>query len=147
MEHKKMTAKEFLNQIKKLERLEEHKKRDYERLKDLAHGITAFSTDERVQSSGNHDRMADAVARYVDVEMEIAGCIVETIVKKNEILKTIEELNADDYEILHIVYAQNIPLKEAAVLIGKSYSCVTTLHGRALKNLQRILDERAEEEE
>jgi DNA-directed RNA polymerase specialized sigma subunit len=86
--------------------------------------------------------MADAVAKYVDLEREIKEHIDSAMTAKNEIVEVIETLEADQYDVLHKRYIQNMNFKEIAFDCGNSESWATTVHGRALKIVQKILDER-----
>lgn len=135
-----MKAKTFLEQLAKLNKLIENKMIERQQWMSIATGSGQGTDSERVQSSGNPQKMADAVARYVDIEREIDAAIDKFIEKRNHIISVIEQLPVTEYDILHKVYVQGIPLDEAAVAFGKSYSWVTSKHGRALKAVQDILD-------
>lgn len=93
---------------------------------------------EKVQSSGSNQQMADAIDEYVDLENDVYG-ILDLIKKRDAIIKNIEKLNITEYDVLHKIYIQNMDLNEVAEECDKSYSWVTSTHGRALKNLQKIL--------
>lgn len=135
-----MKAKTFLEQLAKLNKLIENKMIERQQWMSIATGSGQGTDSERVQSSGNPQKMADAVARYVDIEREIDAAIDKFIEKRNHIISVIEQLPVTEYDILHKVYVQGIPLDEVAVAFGKSYSWVTSKHGRALKAVQDILD-------
>ena len=137
-----MRAKDYLNQISKIDRLIENKIAEMEHWKAIATGTTAYSEGDRVQSTGSMEKMADAVARYIDMEGEINADIDRLIDKKQEIISTIEQLQTDEYDILHKIYVQFKTFQEVAAEKGKSYSWVTSKHGRGLANLQRILEGR-----
>ena len=66
-----MRAKDYLNQISKIDRLIENKIAEMDQWKAIATGTTSYSEGDRVQSSGSKEKMADAVARYLDMENEI----------------------------------------------------------------------------
>ena len=84
--------------------------------------------------------MADAISNYLDIEDEIKATIKTLVVTKREILKTIEQLDTDEYDILHKIYLQGLSLYDVADIYDKSYNWATTTHGRALKHLQNILN-------
>lgn len=140
-----MKAKDYLMQLQKLDKLIENKLAEKERWKCIATTTTAPLGGERVQSSGNPHKMADAVCRYIELESEINACIDRFVDQRQEIISTIEVLEVKEYDLLHKVYVQYMTLQEAATAIDKSYTWVTTVHGTALKNLQSILDERESE--
>lgn len=138
------TAKGFLKQIRKLDALIKNKIAEREQWKEIALG-TSVQLNERVQFHGSQQKMADAVGKYIDIEKEIDQCIDNLIAKKQEVINVIEQLNAVEYDILHKVYVQYLTLHEVAYSIDKSYSSVTSIHGRALVNVKKILDERVKE--
>lgn len=147
-----MKAKEFLKQLVKLDMMIENKLIERDQWKSIAMGTTSGGADvmingvahkmDKVQSSGNPQKMADAVAKYVDLEAEIDTVIDELIETKKDVIAVIEMLTPIEYDLLHKVYVQRMELDEVAALCNKTYSWVTTIHGRALKNVQKILDER-----
>lgn len=140
-----MNARDFLKQPKKLDKMIENKLIEKEQWKSIATGTTAQMGGERVQSSGSQQKMADAIARFIDIEKEIDECIDNLVDTKNDVIAVIEQLNASEYDLLHKVYVQFLTLQEVADLYEKSISWAKTIHKRGLKNVQRILDERQNE--
>lgn len=139
---KKNKAQEFLEQIPKLNAMIENKMAEASQWRDVALGITTNTEGERVQSSGSQQKMADAINRVVDLQAEINNMIDRLIDLKQEIIQTIELLNATEYDVLHKRYIQGMTFDEIGVVKNKSKSWSTTVHGRALQNLNLILDER-----
>lgn len=137
-----MTAKEYLLQVKKLDMMISNKLAEVEHWKSIATSTTISGDGERVQSSGSQQKMADAVARYMDIEREINAAIDKLVERRKEIIKTIEQLPPIEYDILHKVYIQGRDFFDVADVYNKSYSWVTTVHGRSLKHLQGILNRR-----
>ena len=90
--------------------------------------------------------MSDSIDRVVDLEKEINALIDRLIDLKQEIIRTIELLNATEYDVLHKRYIQGMTFDEIGAAKHKSKSWATTVHGRALQNLNLILDERAKAE-
>ena len=147
-----MRAKEFLQQLVKLDMMIENKLIERNQWKSIAMGTTSGGADviingvtqkmDKVQSSGNPQKMADAVAKYVDLEAEIDAVIDELIETKKDVIAVIEMLTPIEYDLLHKVYVQRIELEAVGGMHQKSYNWAKTTHGRALKNVQKILDER-----
>lgn len=137
-----MKAKDYLRQLKMLDRLIENKLAEKEQWKAMATSTTQQLTADRVQTSGNPQKMADAVCKIIEIEAEIDACIDNLVDTKRDVIKTLERLNPTEYDLLHKVYVQFLTFEEVADKKGKSYSWVTTVHGRALKNVQRLLDGR-----
>lgn len=137
-----MRAKDFMCQLKKLDNMITNKLFEKEQWLSIAYNTTARTGGERVQSSGSQQKMADAVGMYIDMEAEINACIDKLVDTRRDIISVIENLNAIEYDLLHKVYVQDISLYEVAGMYGKTYSWATTIHGRALKHVQNILDKR-----
>lgn len=137
-DRKPMNAKEYLRQVAKLNNMLRNKTAELEMWRSVAVGISGSCDGERVQSSGNPQKMADAVIKCVETEQQIS----DYIHRKSQIIKDIERLPAEEYDLLHKKYIQFFTLDEIAAGSGKSYSWATSVHGIALKHLQEILDER-----
>ena len=141
-----MKAKEYLQQVEKLDKLIENKLVEIQQWKAIATGTTAHSEGDRVQASGSQQKMADAVCRYVAIEEEIDRYIDKLVDIKQDVIRTIEQLPAIEYDVLHQIYIQGKTLDDVAARYDKTYSWATTVHGRALKKVQYILDQRKENE-
>lgn len=137
-----MKAKDFLKQVSKIESMIANKEAEKQQWKALAYGTGSKTDGDRVQSSGDQQKMERAIIRYVDIEREIDACIDNLIDTKRDVISTIEMLPSHEYDVLHKYYIQGLSMYEIAGDKNKTYSWVTTIHGRALKNLQRIIDER-----
>jgi hypothetical protein len=108
---------------------------------DLALSITGQMDGDRVQTSGAKDKMAQAVERCMAVEEEILSQVNKLAAKQKEVTAALERLdNPTFYKLLHERYIQFLELKVIADKHNSSYDWATTTHGRALKNLQDILD-------
>ena len=153
----KAKAKTFLGQLAKLDALIENKMIERAQWKAIAEGVTAGGTSvivldkqgrkqlhnmEKVQASSNPQKMADAIHKMIEIDDEIALCIDKMIQAKKDVLAVIERLSAAEYDIIHKIYVQHLSLYEVAAMSDRSYSSITTLHGRALKSVQNVLDER-----
>jgi DNA-directed RNA polymerase specialized sigma subunit len=145
--HKNQEALSFLLQLRKIDKLIENKLIEIEQWKSMATDITARMGGDRVKSSGSQTRMADAVERYVDIEAEIKRDVDRLMEAKKDVVSVIEQLHAQEYDILHKIYVQYFTFYEVADILGISYSAVTTAHGRALKNVQHILNSRKKGED
>lgn len=137
-----MKAKDYLKQVQKIDVIIKNKIIEKEQWMSMATSTTASSDGERVQSSGSQQKMADAVVRYVELEADIDRHINSLIDTKKDVIEVIEQLPAIEYDILHRVYIQYKDLNDVAAEYGKTYSWITTVHGRALQHVQDVLDER-----
>lgn len=137
-----MNAKSYLKQLEKLDTIIKNKMIEQQQWKDIATNVTAHSSGERVQSSGSQQKMADAINRFIDMEREIDDLIDRLVDLKRDIVSVIEQLPVVEYDVLHKMYIQHMTLYDVAEAKGKTYSWVTSIHGRALKNVQDILNAR-----
>lgn len=136
-----MEAKKYLEQYEKIDTMIVNKTIEAEKWDALAQSITAPIGDERVQSSGSQQKMADAINKSIDMKSEIEALVR----KKKEITNTIEQIPMLEYDILHRVYIQGKTLKEVQAEMKRQYTWITTVHGRALQYVQEILDKREQE--
>ena len=134
-----MNGKEYVEQIKKLDTLINNKLAESRQWRDLALSITSKTDGERVQSTGDQQKMSSAIDKCIDIEREVDSLVDEYIAKKKEIIKTIEQLPEAEYDVLHKIYVQYKTLYEVADERNIAYSWATTIHGRALKSLDNIL--------
>lgn len=140
-------VKEYLQQVEKLDKLIENKIAEKKQWFELATGTSAQLTPDKVQSSGNQQRLEDAVIKIVDIEREVDEQIDKFVDLKREIISTIEQLKTVEYDFLYKVYIQYKTLEEVAEIYGYQYSWATTTHGRALQSLRRLLEEREKDNE
>lgn len=141
---KKRDAQVYLEEVELLDARIKNKLIEQVQWKEIALSISANMEGERVKSSTTtKSKMADAVAKCVDMEREIDSLIDNLIDLKKDVIQTIEKLdNATEYKLLHLRYIQFVPLKDIADMWGWEYTNVTTTHGRAITSVQRILDRR-----
>lgn len=148
-----MDAIEYLKQIERIDRLTQNKLDEIEHWKTVASSVTVAVTTvniggekhglEKVQSTTRPDKMATAVCNYVDIEAAYRQDLADLAEARRQIIKTIEQLPLDEYDVLYKRYIENKQVKEIAIEMKKSRSWITTTHRSALKSLQTILDARA----
>ena len=139
-------AKKYLLQYQKYDAMIENKKAEKEKWETIATSTTA-QLSERVQTSSNGQKMTNAVMKIVKIQEELDESIVKAKNKQDEIIGVIEQLNADEYDLLHKVYVQYYTLKEVQYMKKRSYSSITFLHGRALNNVLKILERKEDTNE
>lgn len=132
-----MDAKEYLEQIEKNEKIIANKQIEKKKWLEIATGATAKIGGERVQTTSTGDKMENQVIEAVLIEEEIERLKGEIA----EIINTIERLKATEYDFLHKMYVQHLSMKTICTTMRKSYSWAKAVHNRALRNLQRILNE------
>lgn len=136
-----MNAVEYLNQVKMCDTKIKNKMLEKEQWFTLATKTTCPADGERVQSSGSPDKMSDAVARMIEVDKEIDEMIDSFVDLKQEIIKTIEQVNDPMlYDVLHMIYIQYMKPSEVSHSLNYTYQWIKELHDRGLEKIQMLLD-------
>lgn len=139
MNDKKLTAKQYLDQLRVIDTKINQK---MEELADLMTAATSTGaidySKDRVQTSPQNAQ-ENRICKYVDLDAEINREIDEFVDIKHRVTKEIQELNVDYYiTILFKVYVQYKTVKDAANEIGLSYQYVRDLHKKALKAFEEL---------
>ena len=128
-----MTTKEYLNQIGKLTFMIDAKFEELYRLQTLACRVTVATDGERVKSSPDPDRMADAVEKIIKCEEELNALIKRTVNQRSQIIKMIDALdNPNSHKILTLRYVQELTDKEIASKMNIAPSHVYKVQKTAL---------------
>lgn len=135
-----MEAKEFLLQLQTLKKRIESKRAEIEELKSIAYSITPQADGERVQSSGNPQRIASAVVGYLQLETELSQHLAQYCRVMGEVVAVVEELEEPYYSIIHKRYIRNKPFTEIAAEENYCYQYIIDLHRIALKKVQKIIN-------
>lgn len=132
-----MTVKQYLNQIQDCRKRIKEKQEQIEQKRILAESITVGVNDVKVQSFGDYDKMAAAVANIVDMEAELQVMINEYLATEKVISAQIDAMDRSlEREVLHWRYVCGKTFEETSVIIGKTYRHTTRIHGLALKNFR-----------
>ncbi len=137
-----MKAEAFLLQIKKYDRIIKNALQDIVHYKSMAEYAGISYAGMGVQVSKGGDRVGDAVASYADMEKELEQVIADSHRARYNIITTIEKLPYDEYIVLYGVYVQGKTLYDISDDEEKSRSWAASMKGKALKDLQAILDEK-----
>lgn len=135
-------AKEYLQKMRMYDARIESKLLEVQQLKAMITKITPTLKADVVSSSGNQDKLGDAVAKIVDLENEINKDIDCYIDLKREVKAKLEKLtNPNYYKVLEKRYVQYYTFERIATEMHYSYRNITKLHGRALQAFEKILME------
>jgi len=140
-----MTAKEYLSQIKLLDRKIEQRIQQAEELRRIAYGLRSPEIkQDAVQTSPEGDPIGNAVIRYVDVETEIDTMVDRYVNLKHKIIGEIHELEDPRMiDLLYLRYVKYMTLEEIACTMEKangghySYDHTRRLHWKALKEFSK----------
>lgn len=133
-------SKKYLQQIQLYDSHITIKLAELAHLKGMVTKITPTLKDDVVSGGGNQDKLADAVAKIVDLEAEINRDIDRYVDAKRKVSSTMEKLDdPDQLKVLHMRYVQYKTWEQIAYEMGFSYRWVCTLHGRALQQIDNFL--------
>jgi len=142
-----LEAKAYLKQVQKLDRMIENKLAEIEQWREMATCTTQRLSADKVQSSPNPQKMADAICKIVQIEGETDVLVDRLVDTKREVIKTLEKLDSAEYDVLHKVYIQYMTFEDVAEKKGKSYNWVKNVHWYGIQHLQKLLDEKESQAE
>jgi hypothetical protein len=136
-----MTAKEYLNQVRNLESKMKILKEEIDTLREMVVSTGAIQQGERVLSSGTQDKMAETICKINKKECEWNDLMREFALARANVIINIQKLNNPEYEqILYKRYCQSKKWEEIALEMNYTYQWVCKLHGRALLELDKVLN-------
>ena len=118
---------------------------DAQRLRELMRQITATLKQDVVSRSSNQDKIAEAVAKLVDLESEINAAVDSYIDKRNEIASTIAKITVPkQVAVLNKLYLEEKTWPKIAEEMHMSERNAQYIHGRALQSVRRVLTQQNE---
>lgn len=138
-----MTAKEYLQQIRKLDLQIQNKQLEKEDILNRMKGCAAISYDPKIGASGTPNTKSPQEKYYPILERyekEIAVDIDRLIDVKREVMAVIDSLDdPDEINLLYKRYFQYLKWEEIALKMHFSYKWIHRIHGNALRSVDRIL--------
>mgnify|MGYP001028919184 CR=1 FL=1 len=136
-----MKAKEYLQQLQKLDIIIHQKLQELDELKKLQSIRAIDYTMEKVQSSRqNGATFENVLIKIIDMENEINDEIDRFIDMKHNIINQIQSL--ESYIFIELLYKRYVEYKSLE-MIGKemeySYQHIRRLHISSLKEFQKLL--------
>lgn len=126
-----MTGKDYLSQIKMLNRKINNKISELENLKSMTTGTGLKLNADKVQTSISQDKMGDLVCKIIDLQAEINDEIDNLIDLKQEIIRTIESINNPKiYDVLYMYYVEEKKWSEICDKTGFSQSWCAELKNK-----------------
>ena len=140
-----MKPKEYLRQVKYLDKEIEAKLRLIEDCKAKAESTGRFNTDSKVQSSESQG-FSDWIDKVIDLERDVNQEIDELIELKKRINNQINNMDNSFYRLILVNhYLLDLSLAEIAAKYTYNYSYIKHAHGHALlefkKNNEEIFNE------
>lgn len=135
-----LDAKRYLQQIRLYDSRISAKLEELQHTKEMALRVTPTLKKDAASGTGTQDKLAEAVAKIVDLEATINEDISRYIAAKQEISAVIDKLSdPDQLQVLHMRYVQYKTWEQIACDMGFSYRWVCTIHGRALQQVENFL--------
>lgn len=132
-----MTTKEFLNQAYRIDQRINSKLEQIISLHALATKATSTLTDMPISKTEGQSRMADVIAKIVDLETEINKDIEKLVEIKKNIVSTIKKVqNPELQTLLELRYLCFRTWEQIAVEMNYDLSWVHRLHNRSLNKIK-----------
>ena len=130
-----MNAKEFLEQVRYVDRAIDSKLEQVERLRSESTKATSLVSDMPRSSSPNLQRLEDTIIKIIDLEHEINRDIDRLVDLKNAARVSINTMTSpEERMVLELRYLCYKTWPEIAETMGVSESTVYRTHGLALVN-------------
>lgn len=132
-------AKKYLLQLHNYNNKIAQTMEQIEALRATASGVTGLDySKDRVQVSPS-DKMADVMAKLVDLENELYAELSEYREKKTLIENQIKGMDDPTLsKLLWLKYVEGLHLEEAAERMGYSFEWIRHKHGDALRKFERL---------
>lgn len=139
-----MKAKEYLSQAFWLDKMINNKLEQASNLRELATRATSRHTAERVSGTPDRCPMENAMVKLIDLEREINADIDMLVDLKQDIKDLIYKVGIYKYRlILEYRYLQGKAWEQIAAEMHYDLRWVYRLHGSALLEVAKILEQRA----
>jgi len=137
-----MNAKQYLRRIRFLDKMISAKLEQIEILHAQATKITVvLSNTPKVESSAEQDKLAATVAKIVDLKKALREELDEYISLKAEAIRLINSMPDCRHRlVLMHRYINGQTWEQIAVEMHYTYQWVHVLHGRALREFEKVME-------
>ena len=133
----KMTAQEYLEQVKVKEAAIKNLERDRTNLVAMMYSMGGAGSGDRVQSSKDPDKFGTLYGKIDEKEREIVNEISKLIDFKLKVSSEINNMKDGRYiELLHRRYIEHESLNAISIDMQYSLKHITKLHRRALQEFE-----------
>lgn len=134
-----MTTKEYLQQIRKLDKIIKNRIRELDDLRLSVSNLSSFQlSKDTVITSKRKDRLESLVVRIVDEE----NCINEYIDKKYDIISKMEQLDIKDYDILHLRFVEGKKFEDILDILNDDSECSERQMYRRYKKAMKAFEDK-----
>ena len=143
-----MNAKEYLWQLKNIDKRIKDKMDEAQRWRDIAENTTSKLSEDKVQTTPKPDKMADAIVNAVQFERESEQIAKKLTEFKHHVTMQIDRI--DDirhYDALKMFFVRNMTYVQMQAQMDKSYRHVRREVDRAIEAFGTIYAEEIEKSE
>lgn len=134
-----MTAKEYLQRYLEADREINAKLEEVSRLRQLVTKTTQVFKQDPIMDGTKRDRLAEIVAKIVDLEREVDEDIDKLQIIKKEVEQTINSVEDGTLRtLLRYRYICGYKWERIAVEMNYSWRAIHYLHSRALRQIKNI---------
>ena len=131
-------TKKYRSRIERLDKMIENKLCEITRLRSMATSVSVPIDKERVQTSGEPDRLGEAVAKIIDLERETDEIVDKFVDERKRLIEQIDSIdNTNYYQILTCRFVQCEKLKALPYKLDMSERRFYGLYNEALKEFER----------
>lgn len=135
-----MNTKEYLSQAIWLNHMIEIKLEQLETLRSLSMKVTSSHTKDKVQSGNiEKSKMESTIVKMMDLENEINDDIDRFVDLSRDIKNTVNKMKGMNKQLLlELRYLNGKGWDEIAIIMGYDPRTVYRIHGKALKEFEKI---------
>lgn len=138
-------AKKYLRQIEILDRRITAKIEERQNVLDMLLRVTPVMRDTTSGGAAGNDKMENGVVKLTGYEEEISADIERLVALKREISEMIDRVeNPKRRAVLRFRYINYKSFEQIAVDMDMSYRNICYIHGKALRDVSKILEEEGE---
>lgn len=129
-----MTTKQYLNQANSLNRRIKLLQAEIEKLREMSTSISVNLNSDKVQTSSEHDKLANAVAQILEKEESLAATIVLYNDSKEIIKRQIEGLDSTAHiDVLYGRHIVGLSFFNISIMVGKKERQTFNIYNDAMK--------------
>lgn len=142
-----MNAKEYLQQLDKIDFLIESKKNEIEQLRAKLFGGMSYESDGSKKASSDINKNEKIIIKIIELEEELNKQLGELIDAKKKTIKVVDQLqDINEVKVIYLRYFQQYRWSRIQIELNYSKSHLMRVHMNALKNLNEILEKMGQNE-
>lgn len=133
-----MTTKDYLKQISRLDSMIQNKLSEILQYRELSVSLTAVSSDIKVRTSPDMDRIGNSIARLDEMEQQLDEMIDHYVDKKSHIIAQIDDIEDEVYyQVLFARYIEKKTFEKIAMELNYSLRQISRVHESALTEFEK----------